>query len=109
MKTNEIVIQKVKTWLQENGKSHQWLADELGVSKALVGHMLSGKRTLHPKRIEEISNILGIPMKELVEDTSVQSERVTINLRGKTTNRRSKQEVEALLFMVEDYVGLKNG
>lgn len=107
MKTNEIVIQKVKAWLEEHGKSHQWLANELNVSKALVGHMLSGKRTILPKRIEDLSKVLGIPMKELVEDTSIQSERLTIQLRGNTTNRRSKQEVEALLFAIEDYVGLK--
>lgn len=108
MKTNEIVIVKVKSWLKENGKSHEWLADELGVSKALVGHMLSGRRTILPKRIEALSKVLDIPMKELLEDTSIQSERLTVELRGKTTNRRSKQEVEALLFAVEDYVGLKS-
>lgn len=51
MKTNEIVILKVKTWLEENGKSHEWLADELDVSKALVGHMLSGRRTVLLSRI----------------------------------------------------------
>lgn len=108
MKTNEIVIQKVKGWLEENRKSHKWLADELGVSKALVGHMLSGKRTILPKRIEALSKVLDIPMKELTEDTSIHPDRLTVQLRGNTTNRYSKQEVETLLFAIEDYVGLKS-
>ena len=109
MTTNEVVIEKVKIWLQENGKSHQWLAEELNVSKALIGHMLSGNRTIQPKRIPELAKVLGVSVKELTEDSSFKSKRLVIQLRGSTSNRRSKQEVEELLFAVEDYLGLKKG
>ncbi|RLQ84884.1 helix-turn-helix transcriptional regulator [Planomicrobium sp. Y74] len=109
MKTNEAVIGKVKIWLQENGKSHQWLAEELNISKALVGHMLSGNRTIQPKRIPELAKILGLSVKELTQDSSIQSKRLVVQLRGATSNRRSKQEVEELLFAIEDYLGLKSG
>ena len=108
MKTNEVVIQKVKNWLQENGKSHQWLAEELSISKALVGHMLSGNRTIQPKRIPELAKVLGLSVKELTEDSSIKSKRLVVQLRGSTSNRRSKQEVEELLFTIEDYIGLKS-
>lgn len=108
MKTNEVVIQKVKKWLQENGKSHQWLAEELSISKALVGHMLSGNRTIQPKRIPELAKVLGLSVKELTEDSSIKSKRLVVQLRGSTSNRRSKQEVEELLFTIEDYIGLKS-
>lgn len=108
MRTNEVVIEKVKSWLQENGKSHQWLAQELHVSKALVGHMLSGNRTILPKRVIELANIVGLSVKELTTDSSHGSKRLTIQLRGTTSNRKSKQEVEELLFAIEDYIGLKS-
>jgi transcriptional regulator with XRE-family HTH domain len=108
MGTNEIVIEKVKAWLQENGKTHQWLAQELNVSKALIGHMLSGNRTILPKRIVEFANLMGISVKELTKDTSYNSKRLSVQLRGATSNRRSKQEVEELLFAIEDYIGLKS-
>lgn len=107
MKTNEIVIKNVKHWLKENERTHEWLAQELDVSKSLVGHMLSGKRAILPKRIEALSKITGIPMKELAKDVS-QSDLLTVKLRGQTKNRRSKQELNALLFAIEDYVGLRN-
>ncbi|MFD1886495.1 hypothetical protein [Paenibacillus wenxiniae] len=45
MRTNNVVINNVKAWMEKNSKSHQWLADELNVSKSLIGHILSGKRT----------------------------------------------------------------
>ena len=109
MRTNEVVIEKVKVWLQESGKSHQWLAEELNISKALVGHMLSGNRTIQPKRIPELAKVLGLSVKELTEDSSLKSKRLVVQLRGSTSNRRSKQEVEELLFAIEDYLGLKSG
>lgn len=108
MRTNEVVIEKVKNWLQENGKTHQWLAEELQISKALVGHMLSGNRTIQPKRIPELAKILGLSVKELTEDSSIQSKRLVVQLRGSTSSRQSKQEVEELLFAIEDYLGLKS-
>src|SRR5690625_2806364 len=107
MKTNEIVIENVKNWLKENEKTHAWLADELGVSTSLVGHMLSGKRAIQPKRIEALSKALDIPMKELVKNVS-QTDVLSVQLRGLTANRRSKQDLNALLFAKEDYVGLKD-
>lgn len=107
MKTNEVVIKNVKYWLKENDKTHEWLAEELNVSKSLVGHMLFGKRAILPKRIEALSKITGIPMKELVKDSS-HSGNLTVQLRGQTSNRRSKQDLKSMMFAIEDYFGLKS-
>lgn len=107
MKTNDIVIDKVQKWLDENNKSHAWLADELHVSKALVGHMLSGRRTLLPKRIEQLTHVLGMSMKELTKDDSSLQTVYTVQLRGETTTRAAKRELDALLFAIEDYVSLQ--
>lgn len=107
MKTNEVVIKNVKHWLKENDKTHEWLAEELDVSKSLVGHMLSGKRAILPKRIEALSKVTGIPMKELVKDGS-QSGGLTVQLRGQTSNRRSRQDLKSMIFAIEDYIGLKS-
>ncbi|SOC21734.1 helix-turn-helix protein [Ureibacillus xyleni] len=106
MKTNEIVIGKVKDWLQQENKSYQWLADQLGISKALVGFMLSGERTLLPKRIEQIADVMGISTKDLLHYEELKQGPLTVQLRGNASNRRSKRELEALLFAIEDYVGL---
>lgn len=107
MRTNDIVIKNVQNWLRENDKSQQWLADELKVSRALVGHMLSGRRAILPERIEGLSKATNIPVKELVKDSS-QSEKLTVQLRGQTSNRRSKQDLKSMMFAIEDYIGLKS-
>lgn len=107
MKTNEIVIRKVKNWCEQHKISYQMLADDLGISKSLVGHMLSGERTLLPKRIEKLADLMGISVTELVRDESFQTGQLKYQLRGATSNRRSKRELESLLFSIEDYVALK--
>lgn len=107
MRTNDIVIKNVQAWLKENDKSQQWLADEINVSRALIGHMLSGRRAILPERIEALAEVLNISVKELVKDSS-KSEDLTVQLRGQTSNRRSKQDLKSMMFAIEDYIGLKS-
>ncbi|ACA42249.1 hypothetical protein KQ41_06875 [Lysinibacillus fusiformis] len=107
MKTNDIVINKVKKWLEAEDKSYKWLAEQLGVSKPLVGFMLNGERTLKPERIEQLAKIMGITTKELVQSDAIKKDQLTVNLRGELSNRRSKRELDSLLFAINDYLGLK--
>lgn len=107
MNTNEIVIRKIKAWLAQHDITYQVLADKLDVSKSLVGHMLAGERTLLPERIEKIAELMDLSVAELMRDESFQTGPLTYKLRGKTSSRVSKRELEALLFAIEDYVALK--
>lgn len=107
MKTEEIVIAKVKAWLEAEEKSYQWLADELGVSKGMVGHLLSGIRVLQPQYIERLATLMNVPLVDLVRDEASEKGTMTVQLRGTLSNRRSKRELDSLLFAIEDYIGLK--
>lgn len=107
MSSNQILIQNIKAWLEDHQKSHQWLAQEIGVSKAMIGHMLNESRVIQPQRIVDIANALGVSIKDLTSDASMKEKRMTVELRGTLSNRRSKMELERLKFAVEDYIGLK--
>ncbi|WP_252100552.1 helix-turn-helix transcriptional regulator, partial [Exiguobacterium sp. SH31] len=108
MNSNTIIVNNIKLWLQDNQKSQQWLAQKIGVSKALVGHMLNESRVIQPQRIVAIAKVLGVSVNELTTDASMRDERMTVELRGTLSNRRSKMELERLKFAVEDYIGLKS-
>lgn len=108
MNLNTVIANNIKLWLHDNQKSQQWLAQEIGVSKALVGHMLNESRVLQPRRIVAIAKALGVSVNELTTDASMKEERMTVELRGTLSNRRSKMELERLKFAIEDYVGLKD-
>jgi len=107
MKTNDIVISKVIKWLKAEDKSYQWLAEQLGVSKSLVGLMLKGERTLKSDRIEHFAKIMGITTKEMVHSDTITEGQLTVNLLGELSNRHSKRELDYLLFAINDYLGLK--
>jgi len=107
MKTNATVISRVQKWLDLNGKSYQWLAEQMGVSKSLVGFIMKGERTLKPERIEQLAKIMNLTTKELMQSEVITKDKLTVNLRGKLTNRRSRRELDSLLFAIEDYIGLK--
>lgn len=108
MNLNTVIANNIKLWLHDNQKSQQWLAQEIGVSKALVGHMLNESRVIQPQRIVDIAKALGVSVNELTTDPSMREERMTVELRGTLSNRRSKMELERLKFEVEDYIGLKS-
>lgn len=107
MKTNDLVINKIINWLVAEDKSYEWLAEQLGVSKALVGFMLKGDCTLKSERIEQFARIIGITTKELVHTDAIIEDQLTVNLLGELSNRRSKRELDSLLFAINDYLGLK--
>ncbi|WP_342503751.1 helix-turn-helix transcriptional regulator [Lysinibacillus sp. FSL L8-0126] len=107
MKTNEIVINKIINWLEAEDKSYEWLAEQLGVSKVLVGFILKGDCTLKSERIEQFARIMGITTKELVHTDAIIEDQLSVNLLGELSNRRSKRELDSLLFAINDYLGLK--
>lgn len=107
MNTQEIVTGKVKAWLETEGKSYQWLAEQLGISKGMVGHMMLGKRVLQPRYIEQLAKLMKLQLTELLQTERKNKGPLTVQLRGNISNRRSKRELDSLLFAIEDYVGLK--
>lgn len=104
---NQVVIDRLKLWLSENDKSIQWLADEMGVSKSLVGHILTGERALLPKRIMQIAKIMKMSVEELISEPPKEKQIYEVHLRGKLETRMSKRQMSYLLFAIEDCVELQ--
>lgn len=73
----------------------------------MIGHMLNESRVIQPQRIVDIAHALGVSVKDLTSGASMKEERMTVELRGTLSNRRSRMELERLKFAVEDYIGLK--
>lgn len=106
MKSNEYVLDRIKVLLQEQGKSYQDLSNDTGISKSLIGHMLSGERVMKPERLIAIAKALGIEVKDLVKVNEI-NDPLEVVFRGELTNRQSKRAFEAVLFAIEDYVTMK--
>lgn len=54
--------QAVRDWLRENGKTHQWLANRLGVQRQQVTQWLTGHR-VPMKHAGAIEDLTGVPVR----------------------------------------------
>ena len=106
MKSNKHVLERIKILLQKQGKSYQDLSNDTGISKSLIGHMLSGERIMKPERLVTIAEALGTEVKDLVKIDETNGP-LEIVFRGEPTNRQSKRAFESVLFAIEDYVTMK--
>lgn len=102
MNRNDLIIRKVKNWMEENGKSLQWLADEMGVSKSLIGHILNGKRQFLPERIIQVAKVMETTTAKLMEPDYIEEKPYTLQLRGKADSRVAKRHIKNMLFAIED-------
>lgn len=106
MKLNTQVLSTIKNLLKEQGESYQDLSNETGISKSLIGHMLSGERIMKPERLVEIAKALDVEVKDLIRSNQI-NEPLDVVFRGELTNRPSKRAFESVLFAIEDYVTMK--
>jgi transcriptional regulator with XRE-family HTH domain len=56
----------LKELLKTKGVKQKWLASKLGVSEVTVSNWVKEKSNPSQKHLEKLSEILNIPMKELV-------------------------------------------
>ena len=104
---NKVIIQQVKRWLVEQNKSIQWLAEEVGISKSLMGHMLTGERQFLPERMIQVAKVMGVTVDELLASRQMEERSYTILLRGNVDSRVAKRHLNNLLFAIEDCIYLK--
>ncbi|GKV64825.1 MULTISPECIES: helix-turn-helix domain-containing protein [unclassified Sporosarcina] len=107
MNTNELVLTRIKTLLKEKGISYQDVSDATGISKSLIGHMLSGTRVMKPERLVAIAGVLQVSVEDLLAEQAVQHSPLEVVFRGNLTTRTSKRDFDSVLFAIEDYMAMK--
>lgn len=97
MSVSSVVASYVSNWLKQHQKSYQWLADELGVSKSLVQHMINGTRKFTSERIFQIANVIGVSVDELINGEQ-ESKEYTVQLRGEISTRLGESALQNVIF-----------
>ena len=59
--------EQLRAWLDEHDRTQQWLADQIGTSKAAVGHWITGERGISVPHAKRLSTMIGIPLSEILE------------------------------------------
>lgn len=61
------IAKSIRHGLADVNKSKSWLALSLGVSVQYVGKMCNGEAVPSMKRIEEMANVFGVTVSELIK------------------------------------------
>lgn len=103
------IVEMVATWMKDNGVSKVELADQMGVSEALVRAMLSGDRRITAKRIDSLSQITGIPVSTLLGAPENDFAGYTVMLRGGSKQLNAQQEslIMDVALLANEYERLK--
>lgn len=97
MNVSSVVADYVSSWLKQHKKSYQWLADELGVSKSLVQHMLNGTRMFTSERIFQVADVLSVSVNDLIHEKE-EAKVYTVQLRGNVSTRSGESALQNVIF-----------
>lgn len=102
-------VEMVATWMKDKEVSKVELADQMGVSEALVRAMLSGDRRITANRIDSLSQITGISVSTLLGTPENDFAGYTVMLRGGSKQLNAKQEslVMDVALLANEYERLK--
>lgn len=97
-------IQKV---LNEQGKTQQFLADQLGISKQVMSKIVSGAKAINVAEISQIANILNVSTDYLLTTEKVQETVHNFSFMGKVKNEETKKKIEFLKTVIEEILILE--
>lgn len=97
-------IQKV---LITQGKTQQFLADKLGVSKQVMSKIISGSKAINVAEITKIAKALNIPVDQLLNMTNQQEPVHNFSFMGKVKNEETKKKIEFLKSVIDEILMLE--
>lgn len=103
--TDKNILNNTQRWLDQNDHNHTWLANKLGISDVYMSQIFNQKRTLLPKYIIVISELMGSSISELSKRTDT-PEKPIYFLRGSVSNESGRKALVQALLDADRYVSL---
>ena len=97
-------IQKV---LNEQGKTQQFLADQLGISKQVMSKIVGGVKAINVAEISLIAKILNVSTDYLLTTGMIQETVHNFSFMGKVKNEETKKKIEFLKTVIEEILILE--
>lgn len=109
----EQVGNNILSILSAQGKTQQFLAEQLGVSKQVMSKIISGSKLINVAEISKIAEILNVSADVLLSVKPVEEPKHNFSFMGKVKNEDTKKKIEILktvideILMLEEYVDEK--
>ena len=108
--TNNIFQQvgkNIQDVLHEKGKTQQYLADTLNVSKQVMSKIVLGAKAINVSEAFKIASILGVSVERLLDVKEEETEMHKFSFMGSVENEKTKEKIEILKTIVDEIIMLE--
>ena len=88
----------IQSILSVQGKTQQFLAEQLGISKQVMSKIITGAKAINVAEISKIANVLNVSVDRLLETSVIQ---------GQVKSASTKQKIEILQKIIDEILWLE--
>lgn len=108
--TNNIFQQvgnNIQDILREKGKTQQYLADTLNISKQVMSKIVMGAKAINVSEVSKIASILGVSVERLLDVNEEEPKMHNFSFMGNVENEKSKEKIEILKTVIDEIMMLE--
>ena len=103
----EEVGNNIQNILLRQGKTQQFLADQLGVSKQVMSKIISGSKAINVEEISNIARNLNVEIEELLAVKTKKEESHYFSFMGRVENEDTRKKIELLKEVIDEILFLE--
>ena len=93
--------------LTDQGKTQQFLADSLGVSKQVMSKIIAGSKAINVDEISRIASVLNVTADRLLAIKTEQEPVHNFAFMGRVENGKTKEKIEFLKTVIDEILMLE--
>lgn len=98
----------IQMCLQEQGKTQQELATELGISKQVMSKIILGLKAINVEEVKRIAAQLGVTVEQLLTERPVPELAHNFSFMGQITNEKTREQLEFLKTVIDEIIVLED-
>ena len=93
--------------LNKQGKTQQYLANQLGISKQVMSKIISGAKAINVAEITQIANCLSVSTDCLLTEDVLKTPAHNFSFMGDVKNEKTRKKIEFLKTVIDEIVFLE--
>ena len=102
----ELVGENISDILRKKGWTNIQLAEEIGVSKQVMGKILKGQKAINDLEIKKISSKLDVSIDELIDEREEEIEEPVLMFMD-TVNEKNREQFEFLNLVIKEIIDME--
>lgn len=108
--TNNIFQQvgyNIQDVLREKGKTQQYLADSINISKQVMSKIVMGTKAINVSEVSQIASVLEVSVERLLSMREEEPETHNFSFMGCVENEKTKEGIELLKTIIDEIIMLE--